>query len=275
MRHGFIGYGNVIRAIHKAMKNSDNNSFGYYSKTNSHKGLEVFPTLPHLVRNSDVIWLGIKPQNIDSVLEVLRKENLKDKLIVSVVAGKSIQYIQDRLTPASYINVDISDHYDSGFKPQDGLSIIRIMTNLAIEFGHSVTAYASNNIDNPHKKSVKQILEKSGVLIEIPEKDFNVFTAVFGSGPAFLLKFLDIMKSKMADSGIDDSGLNTMLAVLLSGTSHYFKNYCNELTIDKLIENIASKGGTTEAGINYMIDNNVGVLFDNVIEIAQNRADHL
>ncbi len=275
MRHGFIGYGNVIRAIHKALKNDHSNTFGYYSKTNSHRGLETFATLPHLVRNSDVIWFGIKPQNIDSVLEALRKENLKEKLIVSVVAGKSIQYIQDRLTPASFMNVDISDHYDVGFNQENGLSVIRIMTNLAIEFGHSVTAYASNNIDNPHKKAVRQILENTGVLVEIPEKDFNLFTAVFGSGPAFLLKFIDIMKTKMADSGIDDSDLNTMLTLLLSGTSHYFKSYCNELSIDKLIENIASKGGTTEAGINYMIENNVGMLFDNVIEIAQNRADHL
>lgn len=254
MRHGFIGYGNVIRAIHNALKNDNSNTFGYYSKTNSHKGLEAFPSLTYLVRNSDVIWLGIKPQNIDYILEHLKRENFKDKLIVSVVAGKSIRYINDRLT---------------------SVSVIRIMTNLAIEFGYSVTAYASNNIDNPYKKAIRQILEKTGVLVEIPEKDFNLFTAVFGSGPAFLLKFIDIMKSKMADAGINDSDLNTMLAVLLTGTSHYFENYCNESTIDKLIENIASKGGTTEAGINYMIENNVGVLFDNVIEIAQNRADHL
>ncbi|MHC1780022.1 MAG: pyrroline-5-carboxylate reductase family protein [Bacteroidales bacterium] len=254
MRHGFIGYGNVIRAIHRALKKEEANTFGYYSKTNSHKGLEVFPTLPHLVRNTDVIWLGVKPQNIDCILEDLRKEDLKDKLIVSVVAGKSIQYINERLTSGS---------------------VIRIMTNLAIEFGHSVTAYASNNIDNPHKEAVRKTLENTGVLVEIPEKDFNLFTAVFGSGPAFLLKFIDIMKTKMADSGIDDSDLNTMLTLLLSGTSHYFKNYCNELSIDKLIENIASKGGTTEAGINYMIENNVEMLFDNVIEIAQNRAYHL
>src|SRR3989339_2239918 len=135
MRHGFIGYGNVIQAIHKAVKNSDDNTFGYYSKTNSHKESRAFCSISELTINSDVIWLGIKPQNILSVLGILKKEDLKDKLIISIVAGKSIGFI------AESIGSDIS--------------ITRIMTNLAIEFGSSVTAYASNDVENPYRNNIR------------------------------------------------------------------------------------------------------------------------
>jgi pyrroline-5-carboxylate reductase len=259
MRHGFIGYGNVIRALHKALSNSRDDRFGYFSKTNSHKELVPFCSVKDLVDNSDVIWLGVKPQNLQDVLNRLKIDSpgelLADKLVVSVVAGKSIGYIENELG--------------------ENIPIIRIMTNLAIEFGCSVTAYTSNCIFNRNKESVRNLLGSLGVLVEIPECDFNRFTAIFGSGPAFLLKFIDIMRSKMAGSGIDEAGLNSMFAGLLRGTSRYYSAYCNDLTIDRLIENIASKGGTTEAGINYMVENNVEVLFDNVIEIAQNRALHL
>jgi len=265
MRHGFIGYGNVIRAIHKALSKFDGQRFGYYSKTNSHSGLAAFSSMRDLVDNSDVIWFGVKPQNLQEVMNRLKiespGESLADKLVVSAVAGKNIGYIEKELG--------------------ENIAIIRIMTNLAIEFGCSVTAYASNCDNNTNKElvrnkdSVRNMLESMGVLVEIPEGDFNRFTAIFGSGPAFLLKFIDIMRSKMAGSGIDEAGLNRMFAGLLHGTSRYYSAYCNDLTIDNLIEKIASKGGTTEAGINYMIENNIEVLFENVIEIAQNRALHL
>jgi pyrroline-5-carboxylate reductase len=65
------------------------------------------------------------------------------------------------------------------------------MTNLAIKFGSSVTAYASNDVGTPYRNNIRQLLEGLGVLIEMPEKDFDIFTAIFGSGPAFLLKLLD------------------------------------------------------------------------------------
>ncbi len=252
MRHGFIGYGNVIRAIHKAVKNSDDNTFGYYSKTNSHKELMAFSSISELTINSDVIWLGIKPQNILSVLDILKKEDLKDKLIISVVAGKSISFI------AENIGSDIS--------------ITRIMTNLAIEFGSSVTAYASNDVENPYRNSIRQLLEGLGVLIEMPEKDFDIFTAIFGSGPAFLLKLLDVQKTKIMEIGFKEHDVNRMLIGLLAGTTDYYREYCDSLSIDCLIDNIASKGGTTEAGIRYLTDNNIDLLFDNVINIAQKRA---
>ena len=252
MRHGFIGYGNVIRAIHKAMKNSEHNTFGYYSKTNSHKELRAFSSISELTINSDVIWLGIKPQNIINVLDNLKSEDLKDKLIISVVAGKSMGFI------AESIGSDIS--------------IIRIMTNLAIEFGSSVTAYTNNNVDHPCRGNVKQLLENMGVLIETPERDFDMFTAIFGSGPAFLLKLIDVQKTKMMEMGVIEQDVNRMLVGLLAGTTDYYREYCNTTSIDKLIDNIASKGGTTEAGIKYLTDNNIDILFDNVINIAQKRA---
>ncbi|PKO96538.1 MAG: hypothetical protein CVU11_02810 [Bacteroidetes bacterium HGW-Bacteroidetes-6] len=255
MRHGFIGYGNVIKAIHAYLQKIGEKEFTYISRTNSENSIKCSKSINKLVENSDIIWLGIKPQNLDQVLNVLSKTNINEKLFVSPVAGKRITYIEQTLGQET--------------------SIIRIMPNLALEFGNSVTAYTTNNIQHKHKNEVKRLLQSSGQLIEIDETHFDLFTAIFGSGPAFLLKLIDVQKNKIRQLGLEDNQMNNMLAGLLEGTAAYYRNNCNRLSIDELITNIASKGGTTEAGLNYLNENHIDKHFENVINMAQKRSTEL
>ena len=69
--------------------------------------------------------------------------------------------------------------------------------------------------------------------------------------------------------------MNNMLAGLLEGTAAYYRNNCNNFSIDELISNIASKGGTTEAGLNYLNENHIDIHFENVINMAQSRSKEL
>jgi len=65
MRHGFIGYGNLIKALYKNIGRNEGETFAYCSKTNLHNEIRSFPDIPELVANSDVIWLGVKPCDLD------------------------------------------------------------------------------------------------------------------------------------------------------------------------------------------------------------------
>ncbi|MDP3397928.1 MAG: pyrroline-5-carboxylate reductase dimerization domain-containing protein [Bacteroidales bacterium] len=255
MRHGFIGYGNVIKAIHAYLQKIGEKEFTYISKTNKEKNLKCSMSVNELVANSDIIWLGVKPQNLDEVLSQLANTNINDKLIISPVAGKKIAYIEHAL----------------GHK----MPIIRIMPNLAMEYGNSVTAYTTNHAVHKHKNFTKKMLQSSGQLIEIDETHFDLFTAIFGSGPAFLLKLIDVQKEKIRELGLKDNQMNNMLAGLLEGTAAYYRNNCNNFSIDELISNIASKGGTTEAGLNYLNENHIDTHFENVINMAQSRSKEL
>ena len=255
MRHGFIGYGNVIKAIHSYLKKIGEREFTYISRTNSEKSIKCSKSINKLVENSDIIWLGVKPQNLDQVLNIMSKTNINMKLIVSPVAGKRIKYIEQALDQEA--------------------SIIRIMPNLALEFGNSVTAYTTNNIQHKHKNEIMRILQSSGQLIQIDETHFDLFTAIFGSGPAFLLKLIDVQKNKISELGLEDNQMNNMLAGLLEGTAAYYRNNCNRLSINELISNIASKGGTTEAGLNYINENHIDKHFENVVNMAQKRSTEL
>lgn len=239
-------------ALYKSISKMEGHSFCYFSKSNSNKEVVSCDSIGELASKSDVIWLCVKPQNLLEVLSFLKCEKLEDKIIVSPVAGKSIKYISENLgknTP-----------------------IIRIMPNLAIEYGSSVTAYASNETECKLRNHIRTLLEGSGKLIEVGEDFFDLFTAIFGSGPAFLLKLLDVQKMKIMELGFEESVVNSLLVGLMKGTTDYFRENCDSSSIDKLIGNIASKGGTTEAGLNYLRDNNIGKLFENVIDMAQKRS---
>ena len=55
MNHGFIGFGNLAKAIYKGLKTETSNNFSYISKTNKHKEIKSYETYSDLVKNSEII----------------------------------------------------------------------------------------------------------------------------------------------------------------------------------------------------------------------------
>ena len=160
MKYGFIGFGNLAKAIWTGLKEDKDIEFAYVDKINNEKEIKSFENISLLVSFSDVIWLCIKPQNLVEVLEELKNINLDGKILVSPVAGKSIKFIQDSLGK--------------------NVNIVRIMPNLAIAYGKSVTAYCVNKGNNIFAEKIKNDLSKLGKVIELPEEKFDLFTAIFG-----------------------------------------------------------------------------------------------
>lgn len=253
MKYGFIGFGHLAKAIYQGLKNEPID-FGYTSLNNDFTEIRSFGTIKELATFADVIWICVKPQDLDPVLEKLRAVNLSEKMVVSPVAGKSIRFIE------GYLGAHIT--------------IARIMPNLAMAYGKSVTAYADNS-ETEITKEVQADLKKLGKLVEIEERHFGLFTALFGSGPAFLLQTLEVFNKKAAGLGLPQSEVSELLAQLLSGTMAYFKANSDGKSIPELIDQIASKGGTTEAGLNSFRDNRLNDLLEGVIEAARKRAEDM
>jgi pyrroline-5-carboxylate reductase len=252
MKYGFIGFGHLGQAIYQGLK-SEPIMFAYTSKTNEHNEIPAFDSIKELATFADVIWICVKPIDLGPVLEKLRAANLGKKMIVSAVAGKSIRFIE------GYIGGDIT--------------IARIMPNLAMAYGKSVTAYADNS-ETELTKTVMADLKKLGKVVEIEERHFDIFTALFGSGPAFLLEILNVLKKKTAELGLSESLANELLTQLVQGTMSYLEA-SSPKSIPDLIDQIASKGGTTEAGLKSFRENKLDDLLGSVIEAARKRAQEL
>ena len=262
MKYGFIGFGNLAKAIWEGLKEDKEIEFAYVDPSTKielgalqvkNERIKSFKNIKELVAFSDVIWLCIKPQNLVEVLDELKNINLDGKIFVSPVAGKSISFIENSL----------------GKK----VVMMRIMPNLAIAYGKSVTAYCVNEENNIFVEKIKKDLSRLGKAVELPEEKFDLFTAIFGSGPAFLLEVLKVFKEKIDELGIEGNEAKDLLVELALGTTTYLEK--NENEIGELIEKITSKAGVTEAGLKSFKENNLDKLLAEVIISAQKKSKEI
>ena len=254
MKHGFIGFGHLAQALYAGLKYNKTDSFAYTSKNNLHKEIRSMETLEKLVHFADVIWLCVKPQDLQEILDKLKGLDLKNKILVSPVAGKTTKHIEATLGK----DVDI----------------IRIMPNLAIAYKKSVTAFFCKK-KSEKINQIKNSLKKLGELVEIPEPGFDPFTAIFGSGPAFLLTILKAFEEETLKLNVSLKIADSLIIKLVEGTCEYFKKNHKSQALDVLIQNIVSKGGTTEAGLKKFNENHGHNLLKKVIKAAELRSKEI
>ncbi len=252
MNHGFIGFGNLAKAIYKGLKHENNSNFAYFAREQKGGEAMFIKDMEKLVEFADVIWLTIKPQDLQGILEQLQPMNRGDKIFVSPVAGKRIEFIE------SYLGSE---------QP-----IVRIMPNLAIAYQKSVTSFATNQPDNSRAKEIFDMLSKLGKAVQLDEAGFDLFTSVFGSGPAFILSFIQTFKDKMKEFDLPSPLLDELLLELTQGTTIYFSQNQQQFSIEELIKNITSKGGTTQAGLDYFRSHEIGKHFEGVLDAARERS---
>ncbi|MFA7104701.1 MAG: pyrroline-5-carboxylate reductase dimerization domain-containing protein [Dysgonamonadaceae bacterium] len=252
MNYGFIGFGNLASAIYRGLKGENGTQFAYFARNRKNVGALYFNNLEDLLAFADIIWLTIKPQDLVGILEQLQPLKRTGKTFVSPVAGKSICYIENYLGSEQ--------------------TIVRIMPNLAIAYKKSVTAFATNNPNDNNASYIFDILSKLGKAVKLDESGFDLFTSVFGSGPAFILAFIQIFKDKMSEFDLSGDVLDELLLQLTEGTVSYFAANQENFSIEELIQNITSKGGTTQAGLDYFRKHDIGKHFEGVLDAARNRS---
>ena len=238
MRYGFIGLGNMATAIIKGMVLSreyePKKILGHdpYSKEGrtfvTEMGGEAFDSLAQLVANANFLILAVKPQVMPSVLEELRELGISGKLVISIAAGRSLSFLRDGLG---------SD-----------VAIARVMPNINAKVGAATSAFALNKHCTEAQKIVVQALFATvGTIMELPEEQFSIFTAIAGSSPAFTYMYFDALARAAVREGLSKAKALEIAAssvygsakMILESREHPFA----------LIDLVSSPGGTTVDGI--------------------------
>ena len=154
--------------------------------------------------------------------------------------------------------------------------IIRIMPNTPVQVKAGISMWTSSKFVTQKSKSFcKTLLESIGEEIYTSnENDLNIATAISGSGPAYVF----LMIESLVKSGIE-LGLNPRIALKLATQTVFGSGKLaifSKETIKQLRENVTSPGGTTEAGINSMLQSGldqsiidgVKVAFEKSIELG-------
>ncbi len=260
---GFIGTGNMGTAIIKGIAGSpmakgvnlfatdiDKNkleSLKKYNVTALEDAREVF-------KKCKYVFLAIKPQMFDDLLDNLGNAVTEDNVIVSIAAGITGEYIKS--------------------KTMDNAKIVLVMPNTPLLVGEGATALSKVEPTSDEEfKVVVDIFSACGETAVISKDKMKEIIAINGSSPAFIYLFAKGFTEYAEKVGIDTDVAKKLFAKTLIGSAKMITD--SGYTIDELIKMISSPGGTTLKGLDELYAGNLTDVVDKACEACTKRAYEL
>ncbi len=118
------------------------------------------------------------------------------------------------------------------------------------------------------------IFSKLGTVIEVDnDSKIDTFTGVIGSGPAYFFQTLKSFEKKlMRLCNQDEKIVREIIANLMKGVGSSIEK---DGDLDNLIKAVASKKGTTEAGLKSLKSNNLNQIFEKGLNAAIKRSKEI
>ena len=205
----------------------------------------------------NLIIFAIKPQIAEKVLkQFIDCKFSKQCTFITIVAGKKINFFHKYL-------------------PKEN-NFIRVMPNMPalINYGMSCLV-AKKNLPIKTKNKINRLFASLGKTLWLKsENDIDKVTAISGSGPGYIFLIIDAFEKAALQLGLGEKITKKLVHQTLLGSTHLALN--ENLTAEKLANQIAIKGGTTEAGLNqFKKDRILHSVFKKVVEAAYKRARQL
>ncbi|QGA54720.1 pyrroline-5-carboxylate reductase [Sulfolobus sp. E5-1-F] len=202
----------------------------------------------YAVDKSDVIILSVKPQHFPTVLRQVSIESWKGKVVISIMAGIKLS------TLSSLLN---------------GAEIYRAMPNINAIVCKSTTAIAENN--GKSRELVENIFKTLGNVYWLPEEYLDIWTALVGSGPAFIAEIIDALSLGAVACGMQREVAYNAILDMIGGTISMLK----EGKIDHpmlLRDQVTTPSGTTIRGLMVMEAKGIKSALIETIETSYKRA---
>jgi pyrroline-5-carboxylate reductase len=183
------------------------------------------------VSAADGIILAVKPQSLKKVLHGLENKISPDALVISIVAGASIQTLSTGLNHAS---------------------IIRCMPNTPAQIGEGITVWTpAPAVSQAQRDLTQQILSAFGKEIFVDEENYlDMATALSGTGPAYVFLFLEAMIDAGVHLGFPRWIAEQLVTQTFSGSVDYYKAMKQHPA--RLRNEVTSPGGTSAAALYYL-----------------------
>lgn len=259
-KFGFIGAGNMGGALCKACAKTIEPKNIYIADHFADKAKELADSLganacdnQKLVRECDVIFLGVKPQMMADMLSEISdvlKSRKNELLLVSMAAGLKISTIM------GMIGADVK--------------LIRIMPNTPAGVGEGMIVYqGSELVTGEDKELFCHALSKAGVLDELPEELFDAATSVMGCGPAFVFLYMKALAEGGMKCGLPEEKALLYAKQVVKGSATLAMN--SELSLETLKVNVCSPGGSTIEGVKVIEASAHDEILNDAVEVAYKR----
>jgi len=199
-----------------------------------------------------IILIAVKPQDAGVVLQQLRALVTQQHLIISIMAGVTLDALERALKQKR---------------------IVRVMPNLAATVGKGVSAWFTT-AGEQDQALVKKMLGALGAELQVEDDEaIDRVTAIAGCGPGYLYRFADDLVTAAIKLGFDQkTALELVKATILGASALYEKSA--DLP-SELIQKVASRGGATEAALVVLNDAQTAEIWKRAVDAAHRRAREL
>jgi pyrroline-5-carboxylate reductase len=228
MQVGFIGAGNMARALARGWGDpvlcTDSGS-GRAQALADELGGEALASNRELAERADLVILAHKPAQLS---EVAWEAAAAAKAVVSLLAGAS--------------QADVRAAYP-------GVPVFRIEPNTAAAIGRGVHAFAEPDTptDEGLREQVRALFERSGTVIDVPERLMTVAGAISGVGPAYWALVVEAWVDAAVKAGMPAPTAARLVIETMVGSAELIR--AQEGDTLAVRRAVASPGGTTARGL--------------------------
>lgn len=254
-----IGFGHMAQAIARGLAHRSDfkltASAPSLKRGVSHTGLITGPNNCEAIQSADIIILAVKPAQMRSVYQEIEPHIPENALIISVAAGMSLSWFEQ-------------------FKTQPR-AIIRAMPNIAAAVGQSATPLWANQQTTPNQKTqAQQIFDAIGLTTWAEhEAQIDAFTAVSGSGVAYVFLFMEKIEETAVALGLSKETARLFTLQTFNGALNLALS--ENKALSTLRKNVTSPNGTTAAAIDVFEQYDLGHAVSDAMKSAFKRAQAL
>lgn len=255
----FIGYGHMAKAIAKPLLCCAD--YKIYAASPSLKnattdeGLITNPGNLAILPDSDIVILAVKPKDMASVLSEINSHIPKPAVVISIAAGLKLSWVKTRC--------------------REEQAIVRSMPNLPVAINEGATPLIANQWVTPAQHAlVTNLFKKTGMIVWTKdEADIDRYTALSGSGPAYVFQFIHALIKGAEQLGITPDQAKKFALQTVCGAAHLAQG--SPLEMDALIDQVASAKGTTAAALAIFQENDFEGMVSKAMHTAHTRAKEL
>ena len=180
------------------------------------------------VKNADIVFLAVKPQQTEDVLCGLSLYVRRSQIVISLAAGITTKFIEKYLKAA----------------------VIRSMPNTPALVGEGAIALSKGSLASARDlAAAKDLFSAVGTVVTLNEKYMNAVTALSGSGPAYVFYLAEAFEKAGEHLGLSREISTVLARQTIFGAGKLLKQ--SKLNSSALRTMVTSPGGTTEAAIKH------------------------
>jgi pyrroline-5-carboxylate reductase len=201
----------------------------------------------------DILFLTVKPQVIHKVLDTMANSVTKRTIVISVVAGVTLQALEERMP---------------------GIPVVRVMPNTPIAVGEGMAAIALGKYaDELAGQIASKIFSAAGKAVILPESAMDAVTGLSGSGPGYAFVIIDALADAGVRVGLTRKQSIMLAAQTLLGSAKMVLETGEHPA--ELRDRVTSPAGTTIAGISVLEQYGVRAAIIDAVIAATERSSEM